>query len=53
MYGDWRVMFTGLKDIEKVTAEDVKRVAKQYFTDENRTVVHTVKQSADKQEASK
>ena len=28
MYGDWRVMFTGLKDIEKVTAEDVQRVAK-------------------------
>jgi predicted Zn-dependent peptidase len=53
MYGDWRVMFTGLKDIEKVTAEDVQRVAKQYFTDANRTVVHTVKQSADRQEASK
>ena len=43
MYGDWRVMFTGLDDIEKVTAEDVQRVVKQYFTDEARTVVHTVK----------
>jgi predicted Zn-dependent peptidase len=41
-YGDWRVMFTGLQDIEKVTAEDVQRVAKQYFTNSNRTVVHTV-----------
>ena len=41
-YGDWRVMFTGLQDIEKVTADDVQRVAKQYFTNDNRTVVHTV-----------
>ena len=37
------MMFTGLEDIEKVTADDVQRVAKQYFTDENRTVVYTVK----------
>ncbi|HYP08502.1 MAG TPA: insulinase family protein [Bryobacteraceae bacterium] len=43
MYGDWRVMFTGLADIEKVTADDVQRVVKQYFTDDNRTVVWTVK----------
>ncbi len=53
MYGDWRVMFTGLKDIEKVTADDVQRVAKKYFTDENRTVVHTVKEKAAAQEASR
>jgi predicted Zn-dependent peptidase len=43
MYGDWRVMFTGLDEIEKVTADDVQRVAKLYFVDEARTVVHTVK----------
>jgi len=53
MYGDWRVMFTGLKDIEKVTADDVQRVAKKYFADNNRTVVHTVKETAPKQEASR
>jgi predicted Zn-dependent peptidase len=53
MYGDWRVMFTGLKDIEKVTADDVQRVVKQYLTDENRTVVYTVKQKDGAQEASK
>lgn len=53
MFGDWRVMFTGLKDIEKVTAEDVQRVARQYFTRESLTVVHTVKESAPQQEASK
>jgi predicted Zn-dependent peptidase len=39
MYGDWRMMFEGLKDIEKVTAADVQRVAKQYFVPEQRTVV--------------
>jgi predicted Zn-dependent peptidase len=50
MYGDWRVMFTGLKDIEKVTADDVQRVAKTYFVDSNRTVAHTVKEKAAKQQ---
>jgi predicted Zn-dependent peptidase len=40
-YGDWRMMFKGLEDIEKVTAEDVQRVAKQYFVPEHRTVVYT------------
>jgi predicted Zn-dependent peptidase len=53
MYGDWRVMFTGLKDIEKVSAEDVQRVAKQYFNDEYRTTVNTVKPKDGAQEASK
>ncbi len=53
MYGNWRVMFTGLKDIEKVTADDVQRVAKQYFTDENRTAVYTTKPTNSAQEASK
>jgi predicted Zn-dependent peptidase len=43
MYGDWRVMFTGLDEIEKVTADDVQRVARQYLIDDGRTVVHTVK----------
>jgi predicted Zn-dependent peptidase len=43
MYGDWRVMFTGLDDIEKVTADDVQRVIQEYFVPGGRTVVHTVK----------
>ena len=41
-YGDWRKLFTGLQDIEKVTPEDVQRVARQYFITENRTVAYTV-----------
>ena len=53
MYGDWRVMFTGLEDIEKVTADDVQRVARQYFADENRTVVNTVKPTAASKEVAK
>jgi predicted Zn-dependent peptidase len=41
-YGDWRKMFTGLEDIDKVTAEDVQRVARKYFVPEDRTVAYTV-----------
>ncbi len=42
-YGNWRKMFTGLEEIEKVTAEDVQRLANQYFDASNRTVAFTVK----------
>ena len=41
-YGDWRKLFTGLDEIEKVTADDVQRVARQYLKPETRTVVNTV-----------
>jgi predicted Zn-dependent peptidase len=34
-------LFTAIEDIDKVTADDVQRVAKQYFTQENRTVALT------------
>lgn len=36
-YGDWRKLFTELQDFDKVTADDVMRVAKQYFVPEART----------------
>ncbi|OHB61120.1 MAG: peptidase M16 [Planctomycetes bacterium RBG_13_46_10] len=36
--GDWRNLFKQLDDIEKVIADDVQRVAKEYFTSKNRTV---------------
>lgn len=41
-YGNWRVMFTGLEDINRVTAEDVQRVVRQYFVAHERTVGFTV-----------
>jgi predicted Zn-dependent peptidase len=40
-YGDWKKLFTSLDEIDKVTADDVKRVASKYFTPENRTVAVT------------
>jgi predicted Zn-dependent peptidase len=40
-YGDWKKLFTSLDEIDKVTADDVQRVAKKYFTAENRTVAVT------------
>ena len=36
--GDWRNLFKQLDEINKVTAEDIQRVAKEYFTTKNRTV---------------
>jgi predicted Zn-dependent peptidase len=41
-YGDWRKLFTAIDDIGKVTADDVQRVAREYFTPATRTVVYTV-----------
>lgn len=40
-YGDWRKLFTSLDEIEKVTAEDVQRVARLYLSEKSRTVVYT------------
>ncbi|MHC4356765.1 MAG: M16 family metallopeptidase, partial [Planctomycetota bacterium] len=39
--GDWRNLFRQLDKIDKVTAEDIQRVAKEYFTTKNRTVAVT------------
>jgi len=36
--GDWRDLFRQLDKIDKVTAEDIRRVAAEYFTTKNRTV---------------
>ena len=41
-YGDWKKLFTELDEIDKVTADDVQRVVKQYFVPENKTVARTV-----------
>jgi predicted Zn-dependent peptidase len=40
-YGDWRKLFTQIDDLNKVTAEDVERVARTCFVAKNRTVAFT------------
>jgi predicted Zn-dependent peptidase len=45
-YGDWRKLFTTLDDIDKVTADDVQRVARKYFVTSSRTVAYTVSAGA-------
>ena len=37
-YGDWRELFRSVDRLEKVSKEDIRRVANQTFTQENRTV---------------
>lgn len=41
--GDWRALERQVEQIKAITAEDVMRVAKTYFTKENRTVAWLVK----------
>jgi predicted Zn-dependent peptidase len=43
--GDWRDLFGQLDKIDKVTAEDIQRVANEYFTTKNRSVgiINTIK----------
>jgi predicted Zn-dependent peptidase len=52
-YGSWKVLFTSLEDINKVTADDVQRVMREYFTQKNRTVAYTVAPKKDEKEESK
>lgn len=46
-YGNWRKLFTGLEEINAVTAEDVQRVAREYFVERTRTVAYTVKPASE------
>ena len=39
--GDWRNMFREIEEIDKITADDVMRVAKEYLIPEHRTVAWT------------
>ncbi len=36
--GDWKKVFTDLDELDKVTLEDLQRVAETYLTEDNRTV---------------
>jgi predicted Zn-dependent peptidase len=52
-FGSWKVLFTGIEDIERVTAADVQRVAREYLTTRNRTVAYTVQPAKDSKEVKK
>lgn len=41
-YGDWRRLFTEIEEYDRITADDVMRVARQYLVPETRTVGYTV-----------
>ena len=45
-YGDYNKLYTFDQDIEKVTADDVQRVAKKYFSEKNRTVATLIPEGA-------
>ncbi len=45
-FGDWKRLFTDIDRIDKVTGEDVQRVAREYLRVENRTVGITVQPAA-------
>lgn len=51
-YGDWRTLFRGIDVIDKVTAGDVQRVARQYLNPATRTVAWHVKPGHGAQAAS-
>ena len=40
-FGDWRKLFTQLDEYNRVTLDDVQRVARTYLVDETRTVAYT------------
>lgn len=42
IYGDWRRLFTEIDAYDRITTEDVMRVARQYLVKESRTVAYTV-----------
>jgi len=46
-YGDWRELFRNVERIEKVTKEDIMRVAKATFVPANRTVAMIVNDDTD------
>jgi predicted Zn-dependent peptidase len=45
-YGDWRKLFTSIDDLNKVTANDVQRVALHYFVNSSRTNAYTAQPAA-------
>ena len=50
-YGDWKRLFTELDEVNRVSAEDVQRVAKEYLVPQSRTVAFTTAAAAPPQPA--
>jgi zinc protease len=46
-FGDYRKLFGAAQEYDKVTKEDVRRVAEKYFGDKNRTVATLVPETGD------
>jgi zinc protease len=46
-FGDYRKLFDAAQEYNKVTADDVRRVAEKYFSDKNRTVATLVPEASD------
>jgi len=41
LHGDWRPLFTDIEKVNRVTLDDLQRVAKAYLVESGRTVVFT------------
>ncbi len=50
-FGDYRKLFTAAEDYSRVTKEDVRRVARDYFGDKNRTVASLIPEKPEEQKA--
>ena len=50
-FGDWRELFNSVDAIEKVTAEDIMRVANETFKSTNRTVAMIVNEPETEEDA--
>ena len=44
--GDWRCLFDDLKKVERITHDDIKRVANKYLVKKNRTVGEVIPEEA-------
>jgi len=42
IYGDWRKLFTSMDELDRITADDAQRVAKECFVPEKRTVDYLI-----------
>ncbi|MFH1502179.1 MAG: pitrilysin family protein [Candidatus Eisenbacteria bacterium] len=47
MRGDWRALLTDMERLKQVTPNDIRRVANEYFTEENRTVAWLVETASE------